>query len=363
MNRLTRFFYVANARVFISYRRSDSTAYAGHLRSDLRTRFGANQVFMDFDNIAPGAQFRAAIETALGSSTVMVAMIGRLWASREAGGMNRLDDPNDFVRMEIATALARDMSVIPVLVQGATIPDPASLPEELKPLSGRQALKIDDEHWDYDVERLIQSIEDRSPRTLRKARVVIAAMLTIALVVVSAVLINRFSRNGIQTGTTQTTPTPTPIPAKVAAALEFAPGSDIISVYEGDKVRFSIPIVIRNSRDEAVLIMDMKSELKSLLPSVNPVHLLGYESSLLKDGKPLTTPIALQKGNNMLTYSVMFETNEALRSQSTGDFMQELTLKMITSDKERFPLRLCFTIDGYPDDMKEREHSLEECPQ
>ena len=100
--------------IFISYRRDDSSGHAGRLADRLVEHFGRNRIFVDTDTIEPGEDFVTAIERAVGSCEILVAVIGRHWLS--AGGTGRLNDPNDFVRLEIATALRRDIRVIPVLV-------------------------------------------------------------------------------------------------------------------------------------------------------------------------------------------------------------------------------------------------------
>ena len=112
-------------RIFISYRRDDSAAHAGRLYDRLEGHFGKEEVFMDVDTIKPGLNFVEVVEQAVGDCDGLVAVIGREWlrASDPAGsGGRRIDDPADLVRLEIATALERDIQVIPVLVQGGQMP-------------------------------------------------------------------------------------------------------------------------------------------------------------------------------------------------------------------------------------------------
>lgn len=85
---------------------------------------------MDIDTIEPGEDFVTVIENALGSCAILIAIIGRHWFSGSAGATEPLDNTNDFVRLEIATALRRDIRVIPVLVQRATMPNPQDLPDD-----------------------------------------------------------------------------------------------------------------------------------------------------------------------------------------------------------------------------------------
>jgi formylglycine-generating enzyme required for sulfatase activity len=148
------------SRIFISYRRDDSAGYAGRLYDRLSERFGQGQIFMDIDTIEPGLDFVEVIEKAVGSCGVLIALIGRQWLTiTDATGHRRLDNPEDFVRLEIATALDRNIRVIPVLVRGAPMPRSTDLPDALKKLARRNALEISDTRFHYDVDRLIETLE------------------------------------------------------------------------------------------------------------------------------------------------------------------------------------------------------------
>jgi hypothetical protein len=112
-------------------------------------------IFRDIDDIPPGVEFDMHIMQVLGSCNVLFALIGPNWlTATDNAGCRRLDDPNDFTRLEIATALKRDVRVIPLLVDGGTMPMVNELPDDLKPLTRRQAFTITDEHWDKDCRRL-----------------------------------------------------------------------------------------------------------------------------------------------------------------------------------------------------------------
>jgi len=143
------------ARILISYRRDDSSAHAGRIYDRLVSSFGADSVFMDIDNIEPGEDFVEVLERALDSADVLLAMIGPKWTDiTDARGNRRLDDPNDFVRLEIATALRRNIRVVPVLVGGAMLPSAGELPDDLEGLLRRQAHEVTDTRFHTDVERL-----------------------------------------------------------------------------------------------------------------------------------------------------------------------------------------------------------------
>ena len=146
-------------RVFISYRRADSIGHAGRLFDDLEARFGRDHVFMDLSGIDAGENFAAKIDTAIQSCDALVAVIGDEWLTCVEGDVRRLDRPDDFVRTEIATALQRNIPVVPVLVEGARMPSADALPVPLRPLAMRHAHELSDARWSYDVERLVQALE------------------------------------------------------------------------------------------------------------------------------------------------------------------------------------------------------------
>src|SRR5262245_23176822 len=146
-------------KVFISYRREDSAGHAGRLHDSLQSHFGADNVFMDLSDIDSGSNFVDVIQTAIKSSDVVLAVIGKQWLTCSSGGTRRLDLPNDFVRTEIGMALEHARPVIPVLVQGAGMPLAPSLPEPLKRLASHDAHDLSDERWTYDVGRLIDATE------------------------------------------------------------------------------------------------------------------------------------------------------------------------------------------------------------
>ena len=142
-------------RIFISYRRDDAAGHAGHLYSDLVAHFGADSVFMDLETIEPGADFTERLRREIESCDVLIALIGKQWLGR------RLREADDYVRLEIASALDRSVRVIPVLVQGARMPSIAQLPESIGKLSHRNALEISNTRWRHDVERLVETLQQR----------------------------------------------------------------------------------------------------------------------------------------------------------------------------------------------------------
>jgi hypothetical protein len=146
--------------IFISYRRDDSAGFAGRLADALEARFGAAPVFRDVQDIRAGDDFVRAIDRSLAACQVLLAVIGPRWLSAtDAVGRRRIDDRADFVRIEIAAALRRGVHVIPVLVDGATMPGRVALPGSLSALARRQAVTLGDTTWDTDVQRVIRDIE------------------------------------------------------------------------------------------------------------------------------------------------------------------------------------------------------------
>jgi hypothetical protein len=149
-----------NGQIFISYRREESRWSARSLYDRLCAHFDRKQIFMDIDAIALGDDFVKVIEKTVGECDVLIAVIGAHWlTSTDEQGSRRLNNPEDFVRREIATALKRDIRVIPVLVDGVPMPRSTELPDDLKPLTRRNALEVSDSGFDDDCRRLVAAIK------------------------------------------------------------------------------------------------------------------------------------------------------------------------------------------------------------
>ncbi|MBI5958442.1 MAG: SUMF1/EgtB/PvdO family nonheme iron enzyme [Chloroflexi bacterium] len=152
------------AMIFICYRRDDAGGYALLLRERLEKHF---EVFQDITSIPPGADFRKVIANGVGSCDVLIAMIGKHWLTmHDDNGRRRLDDPRDFVRLEIATALERGIPVIPALLRGATMPSENDLPDPIKELAYRQGVELSDTRFDYDTQQLIAALQLIPPQRL-----------------------------------------------------------------------------------------------------------------------------------------------------------------------------------------------------
>jgi hypothetical protein len=222
-----------SSRIFISYRRDDSRGDAGRLTDDLKKFFGPNRTFRDIETIEPGMDFVDALNRAVSQCPVLLAIIGPNWLSAKDGeGHRRLDDSNDFIRLEIGTALTRNTRVIPVLVGGATMPKAEQLPVELQPLARRQAYELSDRRWEFDVDQLVQSLESILGPRLKKDPPATPwwknkkKIAWVAAAGVIGVIASLYQQQSEQLGL----PTVPPQPVPVVSALNYA-GFDAIGRY------------------------------------------------------------------------------------------------------------------------------------
>jgi hypothetical protein len=147
-------------RVFMSYRRDDTDYPAAWLFAELARHFDKDQVFKDVDSIELGDDFAEVITNAVASCDVLLALIGRRWlTATDQDGRRRLDDPDDFVRLEIEAALTRNVRVIPILVEGAQMPQAGELPPSLAKLARRQALELSSSRFGLDAQRLLRTLD------------------------------------------------------------------------------------------------------------------------------------------------------------------------------------------------------------
>lgn len=148
-------------KIFISYRRDDSAAYAGRIYDRLEREFGRDRLFMDVDAIPLGVDFTKALREEVAKCDVLLAVIGDDWVNaQDEKGKRRLDNPNDFVRVEIATALKRNIPVIPLLMNGARIPTPDELPKDLQELARRNGLDVHHASFHRDMSKLLRELKD-----------------------------------------------------------------------------------------------------------------------------------------------------------------------------------------------------------
>jgi hypothetical protein len=148
-------------KIFINYRRDDSIGMAGRLHDRFAQTFGRDTIFMDVDHIPAGVDFVTHLNSQVASCEVVLVIIGPNWLrAKDKAGQRRLHQAEDFVAIEIAAALARDIRVIPVLVDGTRMPKESELPDGLKPLARRQAVEVRHAHFGQDVQTLIERMRE-----------------------------------------------------------------------------------------------------------------------------------------------------------------------------------------------------------
>ncbi|MEO6188410.1 MAG: toll/interleukin-1 receptor domain-containing protein [Ginsengibacter sp.] len=152
----TRSLQQKKKNIFINYRVHDTAGETGRLVDKLKQNFASDQIFIDIDKIEPGVDFTKAISKSLESCDVMLAIIGPHWLGKTGDeNASRIKNPNDWVKLEISSALQRDIRVVPVLVDGAELPEENELPVDLQPLLLRQSYEISNKRWDYDTSQLV----------------------------------------------------------------------------------------------------------------------------------------------------------------------------------------------------------------
>ncbi|HET9906628.1 MAG TPA: toll/interleukin-1 receptor domain-containing protein [Anaerolineales bacterium] len=153
-------------KIFISYRRSDSADVTGRIYDRLVEQFGKSAIFKDVHSIPPGIDFREHLGKAVGKCKIFLVIIGDQWLEvTDAKGKKRLKDPDDFVRIEIESALQRDIPIIPLLVRGATMPAEAKLPRTLRELAFRNGIPVRaDPDFHRDMDRLIEAVSGYSSK-------------------------------------------------------------------------------------------------------------------------------------------------------------------------------------------------------
>ena len=234
--------------IFVSYRREDSEGEAGRLFDDLVRALGEDSVFMDVAGIQFGRDFRKAIDENVTCCGVLLAIVGPRWTSiTDVNGVRRLDNANDFVRLEIASALARDIPVIPVLVHGAAMPHADQLPDNLKDLSYRNSIELTHARWNSDVALLINALKKYvNVRPEREAEttppVPVQTPLPQALPAVSPARKSRYPLVGIgalvvvalAVGMYFTTSTKPPPPQQVSSTLPQKPAGSVTTAAENN---------------------------------------------------------------------------------------------------------------------------------
>ena len=184
------------SKIFVSYRREDSQNITGRITDHLAERFGSDHFFKDVDSIPLGEDFRSVIADALGDCSLLLAIIGPDWMAQDSNGHRRIDDPNDYVRSELRSAIESNIPVIPVLVDNCRMPDAESLPEDLRAISFKNAVLIrPDPDFRNDVDRLANHLAQRLnlvPAGAFRRRTIVAGVVTMLLILFVVVASNFF---------------------------------------------------------------------------------------------------------------------------------------------------------------------------
>ena len=177
--------------VFISYRRDDSRSNTERLYDHLVSSFGSESLFKDVDSIVPGENFVEKLEVALEHSSVMIAVIGEEWLTlKDANGVRRIDQPNDYVRSELESAFSRGIPVIPVLVDSAAIPPSSLLPASISQLARQQGLELrPDPDFGKDVRRLEEAIESHGVGRKRQTKMLALALMGIIAIAIAVTFV------------------------------------------------------------------------------------------------------------------------------------------------------------------------------
>lgn len=179
--------------VFVSYRRGGTTAVVHRLAERLRQAFGAKNVFLDVDSLPPGEDFRKHIRAALAGCQCALVVVGADWLGATSAG-RRIDDPADFVRLEVEELLARGIPVVPVLADRTPLPAPELLPESLRSLAFRHAEPLDPGlDFPAHAERLCRKLLGDAPVNPTPKRWLMPALLSCVAVtaVLAVVLLTR----------------------------------------------------------------------------------------------------------------------------------------------------------------------------
>lgn len=151
------------AKLFVSYRRNDTKWITAHLCAYLEGHFGVNSVFRDVDSVPLSVDVREHIRKVIDTCDVLIAVVGPSWFEMDSSGKSRLDDKADWVRLEIAAALAKKMPVVPLLVDGAEMPKPQQLPEELRDFAYKNAASFDLINFKSQIARLVKALDQLLP--------------------------------------------------------------------------------------------------------------------------------------------------------------------------------------------------------
>ena len=303
-------------KLFVSYRREDTGGRAGRLCDVLVTRFGAGNVFQDVNAVSPGHDFRVQVEAAIATSDAVLIVIGPRWLGSDGVDVGRrIDDENDFVRLEVSVALSSGIPVVPVLVDRAVLPSHDELPDEMSEMLGRQAVTIRDASWHQDVNDLIGRLkgEERlASRTRRWPIVVGAGLLIVFVVFVVAAIVRDPTEQSSTSGWPECEP---PNDSWMQVKLEADPKDEIVDD-DAHTVEYEVleAAFLVDSVDSARVMVEVAATNKST-PREGDDLLHGYSGwdieGLLVDGVqfdldcfgPLTGSQALDPGERAIAWT------------------------------------------------------------
>ena len=256
-------------RIFISYRRADSGVFTGRIHDQLKARFGANNVFRDVYNIPAGSDFRTVLNEEVGSTDICLVMIGPQWVSiTDAQGKRRLDDPNDFVRIEVEEALKNPKTrVIPVLVDNANMPIAEELPASLAELAYRNAVKVrTDPDFPHDMQNLIRHLKDSKREQIARSLWLVLSILLLLITGFFLFSARQASEANISTPTATFRPsetatatvivsTPTPLVEPVGAGeiMVLVAQIEQIGAKQRDVTRFIVDDLVQRFETESLV--------------------------------------------------------------------------------------------------------------
>ena len=226
--------------IFINYRRDDAPGVAGRLYDHLARKFTRGRLFIDVDAIKPGLDFVKQLDTQVSQCDALLAIIGPHWlTAADSKGKRRLDDTHDYVRIEIASALKRDIPVIPVLIDGAEMPTEGDLPEDLASLARRHALELRHTRFASDADAVVSALHTVLPKTKRSWALPLSAAAILGVVLIGGA-IWWLARPSPGTQTAETVPSPTPPapvvqPSPAPPPAPPAPSGDQYGGLLGDK--------------------------------------------------------------------------------------------------------------------------------
>jgi len=214
------------AGIFINYRRDDVPGVAGRLFDHLAARFSRRSIFMDVDAMKPGMDFVKQLDTQVSQCDVLLAVIGPHWYdAKDQDGHRRLDSDTDYVRIELASALKRDIPVIPLLVDGAVMPAAGGLPDDLKSLTRRHALELRHTRFDADALAVMRALEELVPTRRIPWRAGAAVVIVVAMVVATVGAVVTLGPNPFDKFRLRGNPPAAPTPASPTPSSPPKPSS------------------------------------------------------------------------------------------------------------------------------------------